>query len=73
MRKDVKNNPSVKLGYKFLTSFIEVASPYLNQKELAFYERIVEDIDFNRHPESVSNYLILVTDSVLKTALKNML
>ena len=72
MRTSVKNNPCIQLGYKFLTSFIEVTEPYLKNTEYTFYKRVIEDINFNDHPNNVDKYIDFVTDKICETAIKNM-
>lgn len=72
MRATVKKNPYIKLGYKFLTSFIEVAKPYLSLSEYNFYMRVIEDINFDDHPINVGNYIDFIIDKILETSIKNM-
>lgn len=73
MRKDVKNNLSLKIDINFLTYFVKITKPFLTEKELYFYKRIIEDINFNNHPERISSYIELVSESILKSTIKNIL
>lgn len=45
------------LNYKFMTSFIEVCKPFMKESDYEFYNRVIDDIDFNHLIINVDNYV----------------
>lgn len=63
----------VKLNYKFLISFIETCKPYMKNDDYMFYKTMIRKINFKQNLINIDKYIVFLTDTILKSTLKNMI